>query len=175
MDILGERKSHDWLGSGKGNYAHSRFHFATMKDTGALAPITLALTESVATYMTLYFNKMIHCSSQVVPIPKEWDIMMLHECHQALAILQRAYDNQSKKINWSKRNNDSYHFQNKLHGLSLIMTTHCPQIRLAETSKLKPRWPNDFLLSMICQNSLRSLVQYLIKKATFYCGIYLEP
>ena len=146
-----------------------------MKDTGALAPITLALTESVATYMTLYFNKMIHCSSQVVPIPKEWDIMMLHECHQALAILKRAYDSQSKKFNWIKGSDDSDDFQNKLHGLSLIMTMHCPKIQLAETPELKPRSPKGLLLSMIRQNSLWSPVQYLIKKATFYCGIYLEP
>ncbi len=63
-------------------------------------PNALALTESVANYMSLYFHKMIHSSTQAVHIPTEWNIMMLHECHQALAILKRAFDNQSKNGHW---------------------------------------------------------------------------
>ncbi len=62
-------------------------------------PNALAITESVSTYMTSYFKKMIQSSNQDVEIPREWDCMLLQECHQALAILKRAYDNQSGYFN----------------------------------------------------------------------------
>ncbi len=63
-----------------------------MMDTAA--PLNaLAMTESVSTYMTSYFQKMIQSSNQEVEVPRDWDCMLLHECHQALAIMKRAYDN----------------------------------------------------------------------------------
>ncbi len=61
----------------------------------------LAITESVSAYMTSYFQNMIHSSSQYVEIPSEWDCMLLQECHQALAILKRAYDNQGMYFNFA--------------------------------------------------------------------------
>ena len=158
----------------KGKLSQEWILLCTMTDT-AVSPNALAITESVSAYMTSYFQNMIHSSTQYVEIPSEWDCMLLHECHQALAILKRAYDNQSMYLNWTLHNDTDKHFQRTQPGLQSIMILLCPKIRLAETSELRPKLPNDFLPSIIRRNMLRNHARYLTAKEIFYYGICPEP
>ena len=51
------------------------------------------LTEAIATYMQAKFRQMLHGSDVHTPFPADWDLTLLQECNQAVAILIEAYHN----------------------------------------------------------------------------------